>query len=129
MPWLRRSVNRAMSRIISRQAGRPLPDTQSGFRLVHLSTWAALPLAARRFEVESEMLLAFLAAGERVEFVPARVRPGGRPSHISPLADTLRWLHWWQTLHRPDRRPVVRRAGPANRDNGLARQNDIAVPV
>jgi glycosyltransferase involved in cell wall biosynthesis len=39
IPWLRRQVNRWMSRKISQRAGRHLPDTQSGFRLIHLRTW------------------------------------------------------------------------------------------
>ena len=105
MPWLRRWVNRAMSKIISRRAGKILPDTQSGFRLLHLPTWAALSLQARGFEVESEMLLAFLAAGERVEFVPVQVRRSGRNSHIRPLADTLRWLRWWKNFRWPELQP------------------------
>ena len=44
IPWLRRQVNRWMSRKLSQRAGRHLPDTQSGFRLIHLATWAALSL-------------------------------------------------------------------------------------
>ena len=100
IPWLRRQVNRWMSRTISRRAGRPLPDTQSGYRLIHLRTWAALALTTKHFEVESEMLMAFLAAGRRVEFVPIRVIPSHRRSHIRPLADTLRWWKWWRTFGR-----------------------------
>jgi glycosyltransferase involved in cell wall biosynthesis len=96
MPWLRRQVNRWMSRKLSRLAGKPLSDTQCGLRLIHLGTWAALPLKTERFEVESETLMAFLAAGLRVEFVPIRVIRSGRRSHIHPVADSLRWLKWWR---------------------------------
>jgi glycosyltransferase involved in cell wall biosynthesis len=95
IPWLRRVVNRWMSRHISERAGRFLPDSQCGFRLVNLKTWAALPLETDRFEIESEMLLAFAQAGYRVEFVPIRVIPKGRHSHIRPVRDTLRWFRWW----------------------------------
>ncbi len=95
IPWLRRRVNRWMSRQLSRRAGKPLPDTQCGFRLVHLKTWAALPLRTERFEVESETLMAFLAAGQRVEFVPIRVIRSGRGSHIRPVTDSVRWFKWW----------------------------------
>jgi glycosyltransferase involved in cell wall biosynthesis len=103
IPWLRRQVNRWMSRKLSRLAGRHLPDTQCGLRLVHLGTWAALPLKTDRFEVESETLMAFLAAGRRVEFVPIRVVRNGRRSHIHPVADTLRWFKWWWNLgSRPE---------------------------
>jgi glycosyltransferase involved in cell wall biosynthesis len=98
--WLRRQVNRWMSRKLSRLAGRHLPDTQCGLRLIHLGTWAALPLKTERFEVESETLMAFLAAGRRVEFVPIRVIRSRRSSHIHPVADSLRWLRWWRNFSR-----------------------------
>ncbi|HLX96580.1 MAG TPA: glycosyltransferase family 2 protein [Verrucomicrobiae bacterium] len=101
IPWLRRQVNRWMSRKLSRWAGRSLPDTQCGLRLIHLATWAALPLQTQRFEVESETLMAFLAAGQRVEFVPIRVIGSGRRSRIRPVADTLRWWKWWRNFRRP----------------------------
>lgn len=96
MPWLRRWVNRWMSQKLSRCAGQFLPDTQSGFRLIHLQTWASLPLSARRFEVESEMLMAFLAANHHVEFVPIRVIAAARKSRILPITDTVRWWKWWR---------------------------------
>jgi hypothetical protein len=95
MAWRRRLANRWMSRQLSRQAGRHLPDTQSGFRLMHLETWGALPLRAERFEVESETLMAFLAARQRVEFVPVQVIESRRNSHIHPVSDAVRWLKWW----------------------------------
>lgn len=96
MPWLRREVNRFMSRRLSRRAGRTLPDTQCGFRLIHLPAWARLSVSADHFEVESEMLMAFLAAEFRVAFVPIRVIGRSRRSHIQPLTDTLRWWKWWR---------------------------------
>jgi glycosyltransferase involved in cell wall biosynthesis len=95
MPWVRRYVNRWMSRKLSQAAGRRLPDTQSGFRLLHLQTWASLALSAQHFEVESEMLMAFLAARHCVEFVPIRVIASGRKSRIHPFTDTVRWCKWW----------------------------------
>lgn len=101
IPWLRRQVNRWMSRRLSRHAGRRLPDTQCGFRLVHLETWATLPLNTERFEIESEMLMAFLAAGCPVGFVPIRVIGRGRRSRIHPVTDSLRWWKWWRQLKRP----------------------------
>jgi UDP-N-acetylglucosamine---dolichyl-phosphate N-acetylglucosaminyltransferase len=100
MPWLRRHVNRWMSRRLSHAAGRHLPDTQSGFRLVHLQTWVSLPLSAQHFEVESEMLMAFLAAKHSVEFVPIRVIASRRKSRIHPFTDTIRWWNWWRKMKR-----------------------------
>jgi glycosyltransferase involved in cell wall biosynthesis len=96
MPWLRRQVNRWMSRQLSNLVERPLPDTQCGFRLMHLEAWSALPITATHFEIESEVLLAFIAAGHVVEFEPVRVIYKDEQSKIHPVRDTFRWLRWWQ---------------------------------
>jgi glycosyltransferase involved in cell wall biosynthesis len=106
IPWLRRRVNLWMSRQLSRRAGRKLPDTQCGFRLVHLPAWATLSLRTEHFEIESEMLMAFLAAGHPVEFVPIQVIGPARRSHIHPLNDTWRWWKWWGGEKRTTRGPV-----------------------
>src|SRR5262249_21700102 len=49
MPWVRRVVNRWMSRRLSKLAGRPLPDSQCGFRLIDLKTWSGLAISAEHF--------------------------------------------------------------------------------
>jgi glycosyltransferase involved in cell wall biosynthesis len=107
MPWLRRHVNCWMSQRISLYAGCQLPDTQSGFRVIHLPTWSSLPLSAQRFEVESEMLMAFLAARHPVEFAPVRVIASARRSRIHPVTDTLRWWKWWRTMKQNWAAPQV----------------------
>ena len=94
MPWVRRLANRWMSRCLSDLTGEELPDSQCGFRLVHLETVLQLPVSSRRFEIESETLVAFLAAGERVEFVPIEVIYESGRSNICPCRDTWRWLRW-----------------------------------
>jgi hypothetical protein len=83
-----------MSRCLSELTGAHLPDSQCGFRLVHLDTVLQWPLSSRRFEIESETLVAFLAAGERVEFVPVQVLYESGVSRICPVRDTWRWLRW-----------------------------------
>lgn len=95
MPWLRQRVNHWMTRRLSRLAGVPLADSQCGFRLLNLGIATRLPLTTRHFEIESELLVAFLADGCRVEFVPVQVIYKPRPSKIHPLVDTWRWLRWW----------------------------------
>ncbi|MBI3875444.1 MAG: glycosyltransferase family 2 protein [Verrucomicrobia bacterium] len=98
MPLARRTTNRVMSAVLSSLAGTQLPDTQCGFRLVRLSAFERLALHCPRFEVESEMLLAFLAAGRRVEFIPVRSRYKSGQSKIRPVRDALRWLRWlWRS--------------------------------
>jgi len=95
MPWVRRCVNRWMSDRISSLTGRTLPDTQCGFRLMRLDAWAQVHLQADHFEIESELLCKFIAAGYRVEFVPVRVIYCNEQSKIQPLRDTRRWFRWW----------------------------------
>ncbi len=94
MPWLRRRANRWMSRRLSRLTGTVLPDSQCGFRLVQLEALTKLPLHANRFEIESAMLVAFIRAGEKVEFVPVRTIYENSASKINPVTDTWRWLRW-----------------------------------
>src|SRR5262249_22588725 len=95
MPWLRRNVNCWMSRRLSQLAALPLPDTQCGLRLVNLDAWSDLHFNTEHFEFESEMLLEFVKAGHKVDFVPARVIYNGSPSKIRPLVDVWRWFRWW----------------------------------
>lgn len=106
MPLVRRCANRWMSRRISKLVGVKLPDSQCGFRLAHLETLLNLPLGANRFEIESHMLVAFFAAGEKVEFVPIRTIYEHHVSKIDPLTDTVRWLRWrWRQRNQ---RPALR---------------------
>jgi polyprenyl-phospho-N-acetylgalactosaminyl synthase len=106
MPWVRRRVNHWLSRRLSRRAGRALPDTQCGLRLLDLRVWETLRLETSHFEAESETLMALLAAGARVEFVPVQVVPGSGRSHIRPLVDVWRWWRWWRR-GTPAGRPAV----------------------
>jgi glycosyltransferase involved in cell wall biosynthesis len=96
MPLVRRIVNWWMSRQLSRAAGTPLPDTQCGFRLMNLADWAALPVKAAHFEIESEILIGFARAGHRIGFVPIQVIYQDERSKINPVRDTVRWFRWWQ---------------------------------
>lgn len=94
MPWVRRVVNRWMSRKLSALAGRELLDSQCGFRLIQLSALDRIRLHAQQFEIESEQLLAFAAAGEAIKFVPVQVIYRSEQSKIHPWRDTLRWFRW-----------------------------------
>lgn len=94
MPWLRRGVNRWMSRRLSRLTGQPLPDSQCGFRLMNLNAWASLRLRTSHFEIESEVILAFVRAGLKLEFVPVRAIYKTGQSKIHPVRDAVRWVRW-----------------------------------
>lgn len=95
MPWLRRHVNQWMSQRLAERAKINLPDTQCGFRLVDLEVWSTLQLRAEHFEIESEMLMAFVRVGRRIEFVPIEVIYHQGRSKICPIVDTWRWFKWW----------------------------------
>jgi hypothetical protein len=98
MPWSRQAANQWMSRRISRVAGRPLPDSQCGFRLIRLDILAGLPITAEHFEIESDVLLAFVRAGHRVEFVPIQSIYKQEQSKIHLWCDMVRWLRWWRRV-------------------------------
>jgi len=101
MPWLRRQVNHWMTRRLSRFTGVLLADSQCGFRLLDLGIAARVPMTANHFEIESEVLVAFLAAGCQVEFVPIQVIYKSGHSKIHPLVDGWRWVRWWFAQRRP----------------------------
>lgn len=100
MPWVRRQTNRWMSRRISGLAGIKIPDSQCGYRLVHLPSLLSLDLRCRNYEIESEMVVAFARAGMPVSFVPIAVRYHGEQSKISPITDTIRWFRWYRAARR-----------------------------
>lgn len=115
IPWLRRVVNRWMSRQISRRAGRSLPDSQCGLRLMNLDAWSRLPIHGSHFEIESEVLLAFIAGGWPVEFVPIQVIYKEEQSKIRPFLDTIRWFKWWASVRRSENTPRATLRSPSQR--------------
>jgi glycosyltransferase involved in cell wall biosynthesis len=99
IPAVRRFVNRWMTRRLSDLTGRDLLDSQCGFRLVRLEAWARASLRTSGFEIESEMLVNFLAAGFSVEFVPIQVIYKQRSSKIHPFKDSWKWWRWWRSVN------------------------------
>jgi len=100
MPWMRRWANRWLSARISALAGVEIPDSQCGFRLVHLPTLLGLSVRAERFEVESELCVAFARAGHPIVSVPVQCRYAGERSRISPGRDYWRWWRWYCAARR-----------------------------
>jgi len=71
----------------------PIRDSQTGFRLIRLDMWQALPLAGQRFDLESEILIKACRRGARLAEVPIRaIYTGREESKINPLLDTLRFF-------------------------------------
>jgi|SRR5579872_6106370 len=100
MPWVRRQVNQWMSRRLSHAAGLWLPDSQCGFRLMKLSAWSTVSIQTSHFEIESEVLLAFIEKGYAIEFVPVQCIYKSERSKIHPVRDTWRWFRWWRRAGR-----------------------------
>jgi glycosyltransferase involved in cell wall biosynthesis len=74
-------------------AGRPLPDTQSGFRVYPVAATLALGVRGTRYDFETEVLLRAARRGMELVGVPVRVHyppVAERVSHFRPTVDTLR---------------------------------------
>jgi glycosyltransferase involved in cell wall biosynthesis len=92
MPFVRRAVNRYMSRKISRLCGQEIPDTQCGFRMVHRDIMPDLLGGTARFDYETEMLILASRAGCRIASVPITTVYSEEVSIFHPVRDTLRFF-------------------------------------
>jgi glycosyltransferase involved in cell wall biosynthesis len=92
MPFVRRVVNRYMSRTISHACGQEIPDTQCGFRMLHRDVVPEILGGADRFDYETEMLLIASRKGYRIVAVPITTVYSDEVSSINPARDTLRFL-------------------------------------
>ena len=105
MPFIRRVVNRHMSREISRVCGQEIPDTQCGFRMVDRQLVPELLRGGHRFEYETEVLIVASRKGYRIESVPITTIYTDQVSKIHPLRDAIRFfkLMWrYRKLSRID---------------------------
>ena len=92
MPLVRRTVNRYMSRRISRLCGQEVPDTQCGYRMVRRTLAPYRLDGTSRFEYETEMLIIASRQGFRIAAVPISTIYSDEVSSIHPVRDTLRFL-------------------------------------
>jgi glycosyltransferase involved in cell wall biosynthesis len=90
--WLRRFWNQLGVKAVSKLAGTPLTDTQSGYRLIRAEVLRGLPLRATGYEGELELLIKACKRGHSLVQIPITTRyADGRPSsHFRPVRDT--WL-------------------------------------
>jgi glycosyltransferase involved in cell wall biosynthesis len=100
MPLDRWFTNLVMSRILSRVAGRAVPDTQCGFRMIRREVLEKVRLSSDRFEVESELMVRAARAGFRIASVPVSSVYRRQISFIRPLKDTVRFLRFLGQLKR-----------------------------
>jgi glycosyltransferase involved in cell wall biosynthesis len=92
MPFIRRVVNRYMSRQISRVCGQEIPDTQCGFRMLHRQLIPKLLGGGDRFDYDTEVLIIASRKGYRIESVPITTIYTDQVSKIRPLRDAIRFL-------------------------------------
>ena len=94
MPRIRRWTNQLMSWVVSRVTRQRIPDSQCGFRVIRREVLAAVRLSSRRFDIETELLLAASRGGWTVTSVPIRTIYQHHTSYIRPVGDGLRfcWL-------------------------------------
>jgi glycosyltransferase involved in cell wall biosynthesis len=92
MPWLRRVTNDVTSWWVSRLARTLIEDSQSGYRAIRSTVLRRVRPAARRFEYESEFLVAAARAGFRIAAVPIPTLYNAPGSHIRPVHDTVRFV-------------------------------------
>ncbi len=92
MPFIRRVVNRYMSRGISRLCGQKIPDTQCGFRMLDRQLIPELLGGGDRFDYETEVLIIASCKGYRIESVPITTVYTDQVSKIRPVRDAVRFL-------------------------------------
>src|SRR6266699_3744144 len=92
MPFIRRVVNRYMSRRISLLSAQQIPDTQCGFRMLDRQLIPELLGGANRFDYETEMLIIASRKGYRIESVPITTVYSDEVSKIRPARDAIRFF-------------------------------------
>jgi len=106
MPWVRRLANTSGRWLFTWAMGQPIPDNQSGYRLLSRRFMVRLLDSTEQgFEFEVEMLATCLKSGCSLRWVPIRTIYAGESSHIHPLAHIVNFLRivWLarQKMHRP----------------------------
>jgi glycosyltransferase involved in cell wall biosynthesis len=92
MPWLRRVTNDVTSWWVSQLARTLIEDSQSGYRAIRSTVLRRVRPVARRFDYESEFLVAAARAGFRIAAAPIPTLYNAPGSHIRPVHDTVRFV-------------------------------------
>jgi len=94
MPWLRRATNDVTSWWVSHLAGQRIEDSQSGYRVIRATVLQKIRPESRRFDYESEFLVAASRAGFRIGAAPIPTLYNAPGSHINPFRDTIRFIRF-----------------------------------
>jgi glycosyltransferase involved in cell wall biosynthesis len=108
MPPARRMSNELGGRAFSWAVGRPIPDNQSGYRLVSRRlAEATLASDELGFAFEVEQITTCIRMGGIIAWVPIRTIYAGAPSHIRPLAHLREFVRIVRQARRDVRRPIA----------------------
>ena len=122
MPLVRRISNTIGGWAFSWAVGRPIPDNQSGYRLLSRRLIERLVDAQESgFEFDVEMITICIRAGYRLDWVPIRTIYAGEGSHIRPLAHLRGFLRVVRRARREVREPL----GPPAATGGRGDDRDV----
>lgn len=104
MPAKNQFGNRTGTFLLGLAMGRPIPDNQSGYRLLSRAVMEAIRTDATRFEAEVELLLRAQLAGFQITWVPIKTIYNDKISHFRPLHDSWLFLKMVWRIWRARRR-------------------------
>ncbi len=92
MPAKNQFGNRTGSFLLSLAMGRPVPDNQSGYRLLSREVLTQVRPSSTRFEAEVEILLRAQMAGFRLAWIPIKTIYNDKKSHFRTTHDSALFL-------------------------------------
>ena len=104
MPAKSQFGNRVGTKLLTRAMGQPVPDNQSGYRLLSQDVMRKCRPTSQRFEAEVEILLRAQLDGFRIGWVPIQTIYNDKVSHFRPIQDSALFLGMvnriWQARRR-----------------------------
>jgi len=108
MPPIRRLSNELGRIAFSWAVGRPIPDNQSGYRLVSRRlAEATLASDEPGFAFEVEQITTCIRMAGHISWVSIRTIYAGAPSHIRPIAHLREFIRIVRQARRDVRRPLA----------------------
>jgi glycosyltransferase involved in cell wall biosynthesis len=104
MPGKSRFGNTVGTWLLTRAMGQPIPDNQSGYRLLSRPVMETIRPSSTRFEAEVELLLRAELAGFRLAWVPIKTIYNDKASHFRPIRDSVLFLKMVWRIWRARRR-------------------------
>jgi glycosyltransferase involved in cell wall biosynthesis len=99
MPFARWLTNNLTSIILSILSGQTIRDSQSGYRLISTQVLKKVELKAKKYDLESEILVKAGRIGFKIDAVPIKTVYHGAKSFINPFVDTGRFIKlMWRTV-------------------------------